>query len=442
MQTGFLSTGERWNHDLHDLLESDIANKQAPPIVEDIPRRNLPNYCTSAKGPEPLSRTVTVGHITLRVAIPGMARPITYDKMPLKYHIRLPDLRPPLRRDKPVRVSVPYQSPRYIFPSVDRSFIFIPRAQRPNQQGGRRPFGSRRNSGFGGSSYTPSIAMSRRSSIARDGIISPAASALSKAPFGVPAAGPSRPVVKLPAGARASGSLHNGFTHNVSLMAPTDGVVEPMYPPPGKPAFQSQWNGQIPVHQPRPQKTVSVTNIESPHKERLYPPHQHEHQPFHHQVPTQVNNGQPQPQAAGNFPPNGTPSHLPDNAVSAQPFHPDQPSMYYSTPYSMQEMMYYPQTENATNSYTPQTMMPAPVYMQPTQHGSYLVPMLSPAPVPAMAPVVEAPQGTTAYEQNGTVYFYDASRYGNGGVNGAAYTTPGPSSAYPSAPINYYSPQP
>ena len=452
MPSGTGSNNDRWNHDLHDLLESDVPPKTGLPIVEDIQRRNLP-LGTTSKGPEPLSRTVTLGHVALRVSLPGMSQPIPYEKTPLRYHIRLPDLRPPLRRDKPVRVSLPFQPPRYIFPSVDRSFIFIPRAQRPNQQG-RRPFGSRRNSLFGGSSYSPSVAMSRRSSIVRDGVISPAASTITKPPFGAPMA-PSRPIVKLPAGARPHIQMQNGYGHPAAMMgAPTDGVSEPMYPPPGKPTFQSQWNGAIPVHQPRPQKTVSVTNIESPSRERekLHAPHQHEHQPFYHQVPTHVNGTKNAVEQVASHVPysantlNGgqtvaTPTNLPDNAVNAQPFQPDQPTIYYPAPYQV----YYPSPDNS-NPYVSQQMMAPPMYMQPTMQGSYLVPMLSPAPVTTMAPVAEPPQGTTAYEQNGTVYFYGLPQYGNGSqVNGSGYPVSGENAAnsngneafYP-APTNYY----
>ncbi|KAL9089163.1 MAG: hypothetical protein Q9159_002723 [Coniocarpon cinnabarinum] len=453
------STNERWNHDLHDLLENDGPGKQLLPIVEDIPRRFLPTYSSSAKGPEPLSRTVTIGHITLRISLPGMSHPIPYEKTPLRYHIRLPDLRPPLRRDKPVRVSLPDQSPRYIFPSVERSFIFIPRAQRPNQQTTRRPFGSRRNSILGGSSYSPSIAMSRRSSVVREGIVSPAAAAMAKPPFGAPTA-PSRPVVKLPVGARPHMPLPNGMSH--ATAATTDGMSEQLYPTPGKPAYQSPYTGQIPVHQPRPQKTVSVTNIESPSTEKLHAPQQHEHQPFYHQVPSHVNHAKLVPEharpgasfAANQFAgtqPTGTPAHLPDNAVNAQPFQPDQSAMYYSAPYPMQDMMYYPPPENGPASYMSQPMMASQMYVQPTVHGSYLVPMINPTPVSNVSSVPEVPPSMTAYEQNGTVYFYDPSQYGGEThPNENAYGASSTNSAakphangmfYPSAPSNYYSSQ-
>ena len=450
------TTAERWNHDLHDLLENDASHHKQPlPIVEDISRRNLPTNNSSAKGPEPLSRTVTLGHLTLRVSIPGMSSPIAYDKMPLKYHIRLPDLRPPLRRDKPVRVSLPPHTPRYIFPSIDRSFIFIPRAQRPNQQAGRRPFSSRRNSVFGGSSYTPSVAMSRRSSAAaRDGIISPATSSYSKAPFHAPPI-PSRPVVNLPLHHRAAIPAHQyGMIYNGSHLAPTDGVSEAMHPPPGKPTFQSQWTGQLPVHQPRPQKTVSVTTIESPSKENLHAPQQQEQQPFHHQVPGHVNSTKPQefqpayqPQGSWSYsgvPAPDTPANLPDGAVNAQPFQPDQGQMFYSGPYPMQEMMIYPSTDvQSTTQYTGQPMMAQPIYMQPTPQGSYLVPMVDPSAVPHMNSVGESPMGANAYESNGTVYFYDPSQYGNGTVANSGYTQHDPNNSEKNGnevyyPMDYY----
>lgn len=298
--------------------------------------------------------------------------------------------------------------------------------------------------------------MSRRSSIARDGIMSPGASSISKPPYGAPVA-PSRPVVKLPAGARPQASVPNGAIHAGSSLAPTDGVSEPMHPPPGKPAFQSSWTGQLHMHQPRPQKTVSVTTIESPSKEKIHAPQQHELQPFHHQVPAHVNGVKSLQEYTGPYPAPtavpytgvqtaGTPAHLPENAINAQPFQPDQPQMFYPTHYPMQDMVVYPSTESQTTQFAPQTMMAQPMYMQPTPHGSYLVPVLSPSAVPPITSVAEAPVGTNAYESNGTVYYYDTSQYGEGAMNNGAYTSPGPDAAskggndvfYPQPPMNYY----
>jgi len=50
--------------------------------------------------------------------------------MPMKQYTALPSHRPPLRRDRPVRISLPDSPPRYIFPDVTRSYIYFPTALR------------------------------------------------------------------------------------------------------------------------------------------------------------------------------------------------------------------------------------------------------------------------------------------------------------------------
>ncbi|CAK7226001.1 hypothetical protein SEUCBS140593_006094 [Sporothrix eucalyptigena] len=146
-----------------------------------------------------------------------MKEPAFFEKFKVMQYTKLPDHRPPLRRDKAVVIDLPGHPKRQIFPAVDRSFIFIPRALRPNQhrtRGGRTRsvMGSisgfsRRTSVYGGggsyyngSMYSPSIALSRRSSIAqdagRDFIISPAGSVISRPPIAME--NTARPVVRLP----------------------------------------------------------------------------------------------------------------------------------------------------------------------------------------------------------------------------------------------------
>ena len=99
-------------------------------------------------------------------------------------------------------------------------------------------------------------------------------------------------------------------------------------------------------------------------------------------------------------------------------------------------MMYYGGPGNSTAPYPSQPMMGPPMYMQPTAHGSYLVPMI-PSTMPAVGSVAEAPQ---SYEQNGTVYFYDQNQYGaNGGVSNNPYDASATNGAvYAPAPMNYY----
>ncbi|KAL5598913.1 uncharacterized protein BROUX77_005946 [Berkeleyomyces rouxiae] len=142
-----------------------------------------------------LSSEKHIGNVRMRVAIPGMPHPKLYDGFRLKQYTKLPDHRPPLRRDKPVQVRLPGDHMRLVLPANDRSFDFIPRALRPNQQKSkairqRSQYGSmstysRAPSIYGGASsfysasLVPSLAASRRSSIA-DVMFSPAAPVVSR----------------------------------------------------------------------------------------------------------------------------------------------------------------------------------------------------------------------------------------------------------------------
>ena len=395
-----------------------------------------------------------------------MPNPIVFEKMPVRQHTRLPEPRPPLRRDKPVRVSLPSHSPRYIFPSTERSFIFIPRAQRPNQQANRfrgrggfnSQYGSRRTSIYGGSNYTSSIALSRRSSQARDGLISPTGSTFSRPPANIPT-GPSRPVVRLP----TAGRPYDGNTTNLNGIGPMPNGQPSLgfqqgqpFPLPSRPAFRENRDAQIPMHQPRPQKTVSVATIESPSSAPVHAPKQKEQQPFHQQFPAHIH-GQPSPheqslpsaqtqQASGPQAAQTLSSTLPNRAVNAQPFQPN-PHDGFFQPYPMQNMLYYPQAEQATQYGADHG--PA-LYVQPTQQGSYLVPMLMgpPPPPPPPPPPNEgsrAESGTTVpYESNGTVYYYDPSQFGGNGesIMPANYAVPGAGGMMTPGPEGYYYSQP
>ncbi|KAI5298490.1 hypothetical protein KEM56_004009 [Ascosphaera pollenicola] len=127
-------------------------------------RRAIPTAPTSTTPPcRQLSTTTTVGSITITVFLPGMEQPITFHDVPQKRYTNLPDHRPPLRRDKPVRIMLPgsgrtqglrgsYSGDRLIYPAADRSFIFIPRELRPNHRTMSTYFGrdSGRRRGRGG----------------------------------------------------------------------------------------------------------------------------------------------------------------------------------------------------------------------------------------------------------------------------------------------------
>ncbi|KAH7384553.1 CASC3/Barentsz eIF4AIII binding-domain-containing protein [Pyrenochaeta sp. MPI-SDFR-AT-0127] len=459
------ATDSPWQHDLHETVNAPGSQVQSVPSTQHVPFHQPSNgFQQSARapsGPTPkppqtrnFSTTVHTHNALVRVYLPNMKAPIQFQNVPIKQHTRLPNHRPPLRRDKPVRISLPPAPPRYIFPTVERSFIFIPRALRPNQQGfgrGRGRFGSfggggfssRRTSAYGGSVYSPSVAMSRRSSIARemgrDTLVSPAGSILSRNGGYVDT---NRPVVRLPPGGPR-------MPTGPAVMSPTNGTLQPSYPLPQKPTFRENWQGQLPMHQPRPQKAVSVAGIESPASMSFNPPQQQEQQPFHQQVPAHINGAAPgaeqQPFYQHNrqlsYPSqvsNGTPlSNIPERAIHAPAFQPYaqpgfQPQAFVPQGY------YYPQ-----NPAQPQYMPPAgmvPMFVPAAQQPGYVVPVTAPPVTAPSAPT--GPPNMVAYEQNGMTFYVDSSQlyppapvenyaqpsYAVPGMGGMM--TPGPDGAY------------
>ena len=387
-----------------------------------------------------------------------MSDPKAFSDVPVNQHTRLPHHRPPLRRDKPVRISLPDQPPRYIFPATDRSFIFIPRALRPNQQGysrgrGRGSYGayggisSRKTSAYGGSNYSPSVAMSRRSSLAREvpreGPVSPAGSSFSRL-TGAPTE-PGKPVVRLP-----PASQHTVETlTRIEKVTPSD-VISPasslsqpqLYPLPQKPTFRENRPVPIPMHQPRPQKAVSVADIESPAGLTFHPPQPQQQQPFHQQVPQQINghiysqdplvfNGHSRHPSHPSQASTGTPlSQIPERAIHAQPFQPFpylQPQGYYPQQYPPPAVFFYPAQSGDPPSLGSAigSSVGAPAFIPSLQQYPYVVPV-SPA---TADPAGQA--GTVAHESNGMVYYYDTSQ-----LTPSAGTTNG----YPAA--GYAVPQP
>ena len=369
-----------------------------------------------------------------------MITPITYPTVPKYQHTMLPQHRPPLRRDKPVRISIPSMPIRYIFPSSDRSFIFIPRAMRPNQQGfgrsrARGSFGggysglgsSRRTSAYAGSNYSPSAALSRRSSIAREytseATISPGVFAGARV-IGVSAES-GKPIVRLPPAGDAA-QVSNPLTQP-GASAPTVNLPQASaYPQPQSAHSVENRSTPLPMHQPRPQKTVSVAGIESPVALEFNPPQQQMQQPFHQQVPAQVtgtiypsdpslNPHSRQPshpsQASG-----GTPlSQIPERAIHAQPFQPFplQPPPSFYIPHYPPPLYYFPHTDQSAVSAPSASAAP----FVPGQYG--FAPPMPAAPAPA-EPTTQA--GTVAHESNGMVYYFDSSQLAATTENSAAYS--------------------
>lgn len=456
-----------WKHDLHEVINEtsqDVA--QNKPAVSQQSRdesaRIFPRPAPPAQNYRPaqpptlsFDTTIPVAKGQARVSLPGMKSAKVGSELSIKKYTRLPTHRPPLRRDKPVRVFIPNFGPRYIFPSMDRSFIFIPRQMRPNQRGfgnsnyqrnaGGYGYSSRRTSMYGGSMYSASVAPSRRSSIARDNTFSPVS-------FASGFAGQNRPVVRLP---------HNGqfFSNGASPAGPLSGHQTPTgqvlhtYPlPQNVPTFNTPMST---VHQPRPQKTFSVTGIESPAALHQAQTPVDDHQPFQNQLPNHMAEqaGYSHHAHAPFYPqqpqygyPNqtnhaGTPlSGIPENAMNAQSFQPQ--AMYYPQ-YPAQPGMYYP----------PQMQM----YMPPSQ--GYMAPPQQPAPQQQDQPQRSenqqqqqedpAPSGMVAHESNGMVFYIPASEaqqqssqehYQPAESFVPSYAMPGLPPPTPAPDANYYYP--
>ena len=419
-----------WAHDLHETVTQpsmQTAPDHGVPLDPSTQAREN-GRSSPAKSQPPnrsFSKTTMIGNVQIRVLLKGMSDPITFSAVPVKQHTRLPHHRPPLRRDKPVKISLPEMPIRYVFPSLERSFIFIPRAMRPNQQGfgrlrGRGSFGggysafgglsSRRTSAYAGSAYSPSVALSRRSSLAREvaveGIIPPGGAAPPR-----PA-----PVVRLPPAAeQMQASVQQPATS--MNMAPTVNLPQPSaYPLPQKPTFRENRPAALPMHHPKPERTLQVADIDSPATLEFNPPQQQQQLPFHQQVPTQIT-GQAYPQEF-QYPHSRHPSHpsqasggtplpqIPERAIHAQPFQPypyQQPQGFYP-PHFPPPVYFYPPPDQAGGA--PSAAAPAFVPGQPYH---YPIPLAAaPPPPPPTEPTTQA--GTVAHESNGMVYYYDSTQ--------------------------------
>ncbi len=474
---------QTWKHDLHDTInEETIAPPTQPGNPAFMPPRQQSNYSahlfpkpamqpnnapSASAQPSVISfdSTIYLGTLQVRVKLPGMKAPVALAEAKARRYVRLPNHRPPLRRDKPVRVFLPGIQ-RYIFPATDRSFIFIPRQMRPNQQGYHRGYQrsiggygySSRRTSMHGSMYSGSVAPSRRSSLAgvsRDRAFSPAGSFV-----GMPSG---RPVVRLPHGSNNSTpvGLMSGYH------TPTGPPVLHTYPLPQMPQFQG--TPTTALHQPRPQKTISVTGIESP---AILQQQAGEPQPFQNQLPAHMNEQSvyqqpppPQPYFSPQqqyqyptHPPAGTPlSGIPEQAMHAPNIQPPsygQPP-YYPT-YPPQQGFYYPPSGQSGYPQMPMYMMPPPQgYMPPPP-----APPMSELQPPSQQsrPISSSSQqesqqasqsGMVAHESNGMVFYVPASEaqsseqhYQPAEGFVPTYAMPGlpPPTPAPDDPMQYYYP--
>lgn len=417
-----------WKHDLHEVIneETGTAAQNRPAGSQQFrdesarvfPRPAFPSQAPRQAPPATLSfdSTIAVAKGQARVFLPGMKSASMGSELSIKKYVRLPNHRPPLRRDKPVRVYIPGLGPRYIFPSMERSFIFIPRQMRPNQRGfgnsnyqrnvGGYGYSSRRTSMYGGSMYSASVAPSRRSSIARDNTFSPVS-------FASGFAGQARPVVRLPHNAQFMSNATSPAGPLSGHQTPTGQVLHTYPLPQNVPTFNTPMST---VHQPRPQKQFSVTGIESPVALQQARTPSDEQQPFQNQLPTHVQE-QPaymhhpqahfypqQPHYAFSHQSNqaNTPlSGIPENAMNAQPF--QQSAMYYPPYQPQQQGMYYPPP---MQMYAPQSqgyMAPPQQSQQPRESSQ------RPQSQHSQQQEDSAPSGMVAHESNGMVFYLPAS---------------------------------
>ena len=78
-----------------------------------------------------LGRSITntkIGHSRMRISLPSTLDPVNIP-IYFRYWVILPPHKPPLYRDMPMRVSIPYCEPCYIFPSIERSSVYIPTSE-------------------------------------------------------------------------------------------------------------------------------------------------------------------------------------------------------------------------------------------------------------------------------------------------------------------------
>jgi hypothetical protein len=212
----------------------------------------------------------------------------------------------------------------------------------------------------------------------------------------------------------------------------TSCTPEHPHPPPSQPLRLEARRLSMPMHQPRPQKLVSLTTIDSPSSMPPPPPSaaSQEQQPFHQQMPAHMNtstttdiNMDRQPSFQEQYPAIMQLSSIPEVAINARPFQPGSSAgqqAFYPPQYSQQQMYYYQQSE-------PQTQYPSLAYVQ---DGGYYVPLGG--QVSGQAPGQhETAQDGLIQEANGMMYYYDPNHYpGSGGQQQYGMSVPQGDSNY------------
>ncbi|KAF2862935.1 PhyH-domain-containing protein [Piedraia hortae CBS 480.64] len=414
-----------------------------------------------------LTHETVVGTVQIRVQLPGMKSAINLPPMPCRRYVCLPDHRPPLRRDKPVRISLPGRAPEYIFPSPERSFIFIPRQHRPNHPS-RSYLGGRRDSSHRGSVglmfpsrrtsfLASSVAASRRSSLA---CVS-RADAFSPASF----------VGGMPQGPHSLSRMPYNYPMSMYSMSP--GQYSPYYndaaqvynfPLPQQPAYQGTPTNE--VYQPRPQKNISVTGIDQP---ALGQPSgaPADAQPFQNQLPAHMTE-QAEANSAYHLPPyqsgfqpqpgpHATPlSGIPEQAVHAASFQPPGMAMYGPAPIYSQFVAPHAQQPYYYLARPPGYLSPMAMYVAPQDYEAVPQPPQS-VDEASSAQGTTKPQGSAnksdmmAHEVNGMVVYMPRSEAekqqkegrsyqpAEGFVPSCAVSAPQPTPP-PPPPTSYYQP--
>lgn len=278
--------------------------------------------------------------------------------------------------------------------------------------------------------YSPSVALSRRSSLAQDVAREAMFSPTGSMARGVP--GPGRPVVRLP----------QGMQYQTSVGSPAGsafGGAPQTYPLPQKPTHERHREDAT-MHQPRPQKTISVSGIESPAGLSLHAPQQQSQQPFENQLPQHMAEGS-QPLVEGAPPPHysyggqmasGTPlSNIPERAIHAQPFQP--PNAAYGPGFYGQ----YPQGYYYPPPHQPQ-YQPIPVFVpQATGSNESQADLSNEAAGQSTA-------GLVAHESNGMVYYIEPGQMGqypqqqDGLLQPGSFAIPGMGGMMTPGPEYYY----
>jgi hypothetical protein len=246
-------------------------------------------------------------------------------------------------------------------------------------------------------------------------MFSPTGSVVSRPPLPVDN---NRPVVRLPPAPR-QGSANAGqieayqIEQAAAALEPSiNNLPSPQtHPLPQKPLTQQEEQATaLPMHQPRPQKNISVADIDS--STFAQGPSQAFQQAFHQQVPPHVGNGF-NPDGHSRHPSyptlhsTGTPlSQIPERAIHAAPF---QPNTYGQQPfYNQQPFQPQPQPGYFYGpGYTAPSMgapPAAPPFLPSGQHG-----MAGGYP-PQNPEVPPSGPNLVAQEVNGMVYYYDASQ--------------------------------